>query len=63
MENLNELYNKKIIVQKIIKENFNDKIDLCFLTYYGKITMIFDVFNKIDINQSKKNCSKFFYRR
>lgn len=55
MENLNELYNKKIIVQKIIKENINNdnKIDLCFLTYYGKITMIFDVFNKIDINQSK----------
>ena len=55
MENLNELYNKKIIVQKITKENINNdnKIDLCFLTYYGKITMIFDVFNKIDINQSK----------
>ena len=59
MENLNELYNKKIIVQKITKENINEndnnniKIDLCFLTYYGKITMIFDIFNKIDINQAK----------
>lgn len=59
MENLNELYNKKIIVQNITKENINNdnkneiKIDLCFLTYYGKITMIFDIFNKIDINKSK----------
>ena len=59
MENLNELYNKKIVVQNITKENINNdnkneiKIDLCFLTYYGKITMIFDVFNKIDIKKSK----------
>ena len=71
MENLNEQYNKKILIQPIDHENItnnlsnnnnttNNNFDLCFLTYHGKITFIFDKFNKLPINTSKSIVSNSF---
>ena len=63
MTNLNEHYNKTISIHpfppKLFEPDDENKIDLCYLTYYGKLTTIIDSFNKIKISQSKRIVSSF----
>ncbi len=57
MANLSEHYNKKITLSPFQSQLFDPeskfKIDLCYLTYYGKLTLIIDSFNKIKISDAK----------
>ena len=58
MANLSEHYNKKITLypfpSKLFDPESKFKIDLCYLTYYGKLTLIIDSFNKIEVSDSKE---------
>jgi ankyrin repeat protein len=60
MANLNEQYNKKIIINPIIPNEENESFDLCFFTYYGKLTNIVEIFNGISIDDAKEIVNNSF---
>ena len=60
MANLNEQYNKKILINPIIPNEENESFDLCFFTYYGKLTNIVEIFNGISIDDAKEIVNNSF---
>ena len=51
---LNDQYNKTISFKELTPSRDPSKFDLCFYTYYGKLTTIVEQFNHQEIKKSKK---------
>ena len=47
-----KLYHRPIALDPIPPPKEEDKFDLCFLTYYGKLTTIVAHFNKLETNET-----------
>lgn len=51
--NMNQVYNKSIAI-KPPELPYEDKFDLCYYVYHGKLTIIADYFNKLPVENCRK---------